>query len=172
MAVLAIPRCGSESLASGRHLMLDEVKQFDRRVAFVRDPFTNEGRIVSGFRFFAQFPKDPRYVPTYEAHVDRILNAQKGGEYLSQTKEGARIKTEPRIRVVDPHWLPQATLLAEAPIAVTEIYPLDQLSSLIKKLPEIRYHETDKSKPVALDYRLAELLAYYAADVALLKSFG
>jgi hypothetical protein len=161
-AVLAIPRCGSESIASGTHLTPRDVAlNYPRVVAFVRTPLA---RCQSGYQFFHKYPNDSRYAPTWEAWIDRILDQPKGSDYNNQTRLGGRVVGEPTFLPVDPHWLPQATIIDEALVQPTEIWQFEQLPTLI---PGINHFH--QSRPLVVDttYRITELRTYYAADTAL-----
>ena len=159
--VLSIPRCGSESLADGMHIYPLAAKAFARVLVFVRDPIE---RCISGYQFFQPFPIDPRSAPTWEAWVDRILDAPEGRDYADQAKSAGRIVAESRHLPVDPHWKPQAQLIDEAPVAVTEVWAFEQLATVI---PGIKHFHKSTVQLVDRSYRSAELLAYYARDTAL-----
>lgn len=86
VAVALIPKCATQSIrrcmASNEYYTPKEARQFDRRVAFVRDPFE---RLKSGYLFFswlAEIGSQPRSNPpdtsSYEAYVDWALSTDDG----------------------------------------------------------------------------------------------
>lgn len=161
-AVLAIPRCGSESIADGIHVTPRYVAlNLTRVVAFIRDPLA---RCKSGYQGFHPYPNDPRYAPTWEAWVDRILDLPKGSDYTNQARLGGRVIAEPTFLPTDPHWLPQATLINEAPVLPTEVWKFESIETVI---PGITHQHISRPLTVNAAYRITELRTYYADDTAL-----
>lgn len=79
-AILAIPKCGSESLACGTRLADDEAARLDR-IAFIRGPFS---RCVSGWSFFRGQPQSSLHLAKWEDWVDRVLSGEDNEHWRPQ----------------------------------------------------------------------------------------
>lgn len=150
-AVAIVPKCGNTSfsnLVGGVRLTLDETLAVDTRVMFVRDPLD---RFTSAYSFFHMLNCDDRG----KVHVPR-----------EATHNGYEHFVDFALSTENPHWKPQMQLTGGI---ATHLYKFSCES--IRKWWPVHWPGRQPdwlnacSHLPTTDYRMNDLLEYYAEDL-------
>jgi len=155
VVICTVPKCGSQSMVEAlmktkhTHLTKEGALSYDKRVAFIRDPFDRLEAVYSHFWHIAQSgARIDQFIP-----VEVLLSDNSYEQFIDYIFEND-----------DDHWLPQSNIVGVA----NTLHPIEDADKLWYNyaegtLPRVNSWSRVPHNP----YRQEEIMNYYRLDIKL-----